>query len=505
MIRKILYFSLLATIMIITSCKTNSETNKQAYYIDSQEGNDDNDGRSEKSAWKTLKKVNEHKFVAGDQILFKRSASWNGEFIITSSGDKEKPIIVSAYGTGERPAIIGNDSSMYAVKIYNAQYVQLNDLAVINTGKERLAGRTGVKVEINNFGNAHSIVLNNLEISDVNGSLVKQEGGGSGILIINEGKEKISVFKDLIIENCIIRRCSRNAIIFGSGYAGRENWNPSTGLIVRNNLIEEVPGDGIVPIGYDGALIEYNVMRNCPDLLPDTEAAAGIWPWSCDNTLVQFNEVSDHKAPWDAQGFDSDWNCKNTIIQYNYSHDNEGGFALICNDGYSKGGFNGGNKNTIIRYNLSINDGIRQKLTRSGIFSPTIHVAGPTENTTIENNIFYVNKKPAEKVDRAIVKLDSWGGFADKTAFKNNIFFMEEQSEIVTNEATNNLFENNTFYGSLKKYPEGNNVKKSLSEANTTPADLTKLLVKESTNNKSGHFVDSTAIHNYFDTKATVK
>ncbi len=52
-------------------------------------------------------------------------------------------------------------------------------------------------------------------------------------------------------------------------------------------------------------LIEYNVMRNCPDMLPDTEAAAGIWPWSCDNTLVQFNEVSGHKAPWDAQGFDS--------------------------------------------------------------------------------------------------------------------------------------------------------------------------------------------------------
>ena len=26
-------------------------------------------------------------------------------------------------------------------------------------------------------------------------------------------------------------------------------------------------------------------------------------------------------------------NCNNTIIQYNYSHDNEGGFLLICNTG----------------------------------------------------------------------------------------------------------------------------------------------------------------------------
>lgn len=80
-------------------------------------------------------------------------------------------------------------------------------------------------------------------------------------------------------------------------------------------------------------MIEYNVMRDCPDMLPDTEAAAGIWPWSCDNTLVQFNEVSGHKAPWDAQGFDSDWNCRGTVIQYNYSHDNYGGLVLVCNDG----------------------------------------------------------------------------------------------------------------------------------------------------------------------------
>ena len=57
--------------------------------------------------------------------------------------------------------------------------------------------------------------------------------------------------------------------------------------MIRGNLIEEVPGDGIVPIGCDSTLIEYNVMRDCPDMLPDTEAAAGIWPWSCDNTLVQ--------------------------------------------------------------------------------------------------------------------------------------------------------------------------------------------------------------------------
>ena len=133
------------------------------------------------------------------------------------------------------------------------------------------------------------------------------------------------------------------------GYSTRDFWYPNRNVVVRNNLIEEVPGDGIVPIGCDGALIEYNIMRNCTDLLPDGEYAAGIWPWSCDNTLIQYNEVSDHKAPGDAQGYDSDNNCNNTIIQYNYSHDNEGGFLLICDTGESVMPENIGTNNTIIR------------------------------------------------------------------------------------------------------------------------------------------------------------
>ena len=54
--------------------------------------------------------------------------------------------------------------------------------------------------------------------------------------------------------------------------------------------------------------------------------------------MIQFNEVSDHKAPWDAQGFDSDWNCRRTLIQYNYSHDNEGFELLLSEVALADGG-----------------------------------------------------------------------------------------------------------------------------------------------------------------------
>ncbi|UCF52050.1 MAG: hypothetical protein JSV48_22540, partial [Bradyrhizobium sp.] len=113
----------------------------------------------------------------------------------------------------------------------------------------------------------------------------------------------------------MLRNCTRNGINM-RGYSNRRDWHPNLNVVIRGNLLEGIAGDGIVPIACDGALVERNRMRDCPRMLPAGEAAAGIWPWSSDNTVIQFNEVSDHKAPWDAQGFDSGWNCRNTLIQY---------------------------------------------------------------------------------------------------------------------------------------------------------------------------------------------
>ena len=68
---------------------------------------------------------------------------------------------------------------------------------------------------------------------------------------------------------------------------------------------------------------------------PAEDYAAGIWPWDCDNSIIQFNEVSGVKGTKDGQAFDSDYRCRNSLFQYNYSHDNEGGFMLICSPGTS--------------------------------------------------------------------------------------------------------------------------------------------------------------------------
>lgn len=445
-------------ILIVLACTffcvfTSNAKSGRNYYVDAMQGSDAADGLSERSAWKSLDKLKDIKLRAGDSLLFRRGTTLEGVLELSAKGEINKRVIIDAYGIGRKPCLKAPDASLYTVLIRNSDYLTLQNIEVVNTGVERMPFRTGVKLLCEDYGVSHDIILNALYIHDVNGSLVKQKGGGSGILIVNKGKKIISTFDGLTIENCVIRRCERNAMIWDS-YSDRNNWHPSTRTIVRRNLIEEVPGDGIVPIGCEGALIEYNLMRDCPSLLPHSEAAAGIWPWSCDNTVIQFNEVSDHKAPWDAQGFDSDYNCNNTTIQYNYSHDNDGGFILICNSGEDSGV---GNKGTTVQYNISINDGIRPRATRQGVFSPTIHVGGPCQDTMINNNILHVNPKPASFIDRSIITSDSWNGYADNTTFKENVFFVSQESAFRLSKSTNNVFDGNFYLGTYVGKPEDRN------------------------------------------------
>ena len=423
----------------------------QTYYVDAVKGQDAHSGLSPDLAWQSLSKVNSRVFQPGDRILFKAGTRHTGLLVPRGSGAlvKGEPhrIVIGRYGQGARPRIDGQGRTRSTLYLYNVEYWQVSGLEITNTGDTREPGRRGVHIHIKDFGTARGIELRDLYIHDVNGSLVKKQGGGSAILWQNEGRDKKSRFDGLLIEDCRLVRCTRNGIN-SRGYTRRDQWWPSLNVVIRRNLLEEIPGDGIVPIGCDGALIEHNVMRDCPRQLPEGEAAAGIWPWSSDNTVIQHNEVSDHKAPWDAQGFDSDWNCRNTLIQYNYSHDNEGGFLLVCNNGGSKMPRNIGNQGTVVRYNISVNDGIRTVPTRQGFFSPSFHISGPCLDTKIYNNVIYVNRKPDAKTDTTLLKMDNWGGpWPENTLFANNIFYAEDRISYDYGKARGTVFTGNLYFG----------------------------------------------------------
>lgn len=501
MIKRVSYIGKILLVSLLCSCNA-----VHTYYVDATLGDDAYEGVSEDKPLRTLSAVSRIKLKPGDKLLFKRGEIFVGELELSGEGSADTPILVDAYGDSEQlPNIVGNDTSAYAVRIFNSSYLTVQNLEIVNTGKTPKPGRTGLKVECRDYGISRNIRINNVTVRDVNGSLVKEEGGGSGILVVNAGDSILSRYDSLTIENCHILRCARNAMIW-DGYYDRRNWFPSKHTIVRNNLIEQVPGDGIVPIGCDSTLIEYNVMCDAPDILPMTEAAAGIWPWSCDNTVVQFNEVSGHKAPWDAQGFDSDYNCRNTLIQYNYSHDNYGGMILICNSG-NAGEYSCGNTGTIVRYNISVGDGIRPKETRQGMFSPGIHIAGPVRNTLVERNIVHLNVKDGKKTGRTMITSDSWDGYADSTRFRQNVFYAAEPSRFDFTRSTNNTFSDNVYIGVFSGMPEkasGTSPAKYyeenvLEKGGTGYDGLHELMTQKEVKGHKCHFINKEAIESFFE------
>lgn len=414
------------------------------YYIDALTGKDTNSGLSEQQAWRSLQQVNSHVFEPGDQIRFHAGRIYEGQLKPQGSGHAQQLITIDQYGEGYKPRIQGNGVMPATLYLLNAEGWEIRNLDISNYGPDVKAHRAGILVQLSDYGIASNIYLKNVDVHDVNGSLVKKDGGGAGIIFSNGGRHTRSKFDSILVADCTIKRCQRNGILVNGNWS-RTDWFPNEHVVIRGNLIEGVPGDGIVPTGCDGVLVEHNIMRDCPRLLPDTESAAGIWPWSCDNALIQYNEVSDHKAPWDGQGFDSDWNCNNTVIQYNYSHDNDGGFVLVCDDGSAKAPQSCGNKGTIIRYNVSMNDGLRTTGKHAG-FAPVFHITGPVVNTRIYNNVIYLPERDI-KMDSTLVEMGNWFGYADSTYFANNIFYTLGTADYIMNKSKRNVYSNNLYFG----------------------------------------------------------
>ncbi len=77
----------------------------QAFYIDVVNGNDNDNGKTPQTAWKSIKKLNSIAINAGNKILFRAGQKWQGQLTISNSGTAENPIIIGSYGEGTAPVI----------------------------------------------------------------------------------------------------------------------------------------------------------------------------------------------------------------------------------------------------------------------------------------------------------------------------------------------------------------------------------------------------------------
>jgi hypothetical protein len=403
------------------------------YHLDPVNGDDAADGLTPQHAWRSLEKANASELKPGDQLLFKSGGRWSGQFKPIGGGDAKTRVLVGCYGDGPLPRIDGGGLTPDAILLQNISFIDLTNLEVTNLGPKTAPWRTGVRVLADGSGRMQGIRLHRLYVHDVNGDLRKSHEG-CGIFFEAKGARD-SHFDGLLIEECRVERTDRNGICQkGTGRMRSAN------IVIRGNRLENIGGDGIKLWGTNGGLIEKNVVRRARARCGKDEAAAGIWPFACDDTIIQFNEVSDTVGTKDGQGYDSDYWCRRTVFQYNYSFRNEGGFMLICAPG------NAVNEDTVIRYNISIHDGINS--------ARVFQFGGGAARTHVYNNTVILSARQ----NLPLLSFNEWNrGTTLDSRFSNNLFIVEEggRATYQFNPSKGNVFENNLFCGRHVGLPAG--------------------------------------------------
>ncbi|MFK7693090.1 Ig-like domain-containing protein [Paenibacillus sp. HJGM_3] len=398
------------------------------YYVDSLGGDDANDGTSAGAPWKTLDKVNGTVFQPGDTLLFMAGGVWTGTLSPKGSGTAGNPIKIDMYGTGNKPLIAGAGATA-AVYFYNQEQWEIRNLEITND-----AATKGVRRGIHLDGSSGTwtnpkvyqhFVFENLDIHNVKGTTGTDYAHNGGIIVW--GTSWDYHVSDVVINNCKIYSLDSVGI-----YLNGAQTKYSTGLKVTNNLIYDVAADGAFILNTTNGLIENNLVH-------DTHVRASgyhvpLWVFAAKDNVIQFNVVYNTAPGGDAMAYDADYNSEGTIIQYNYSHNNAGGGFLVTNDGTNamnpnKPNFN---RNATVRYNISQNDS-------GAVFT----IGGTPDTTYIYNNTVYLPKSSNAKV----VDFINWGGYAKNTYFYNNIFYNLGSGGYSFAGSTNNVFENNLFYG----------------------------------------------------------
>lgn len=170
-------------LIVILFCSTASA---KTFYFSNSSGSDSRtaiQAQNPLTPWQTLDKLNEvfKTLLSGDSILLKRGDEFFGSINLVVSGSRGKPIVISAYGTGEAPLVTG--------------FAKIENWTQLNKGiweSERLK----------NVPSDLSLILIDNEIQPI-GRFPNVASGNKGYLIISahSGKNNLTGSLPLISEN----------------------------------------------------------------------------------------------------------------------------------------------------------------------------------------------------------------------------------------------------------------------------------------------------------------
>ena len=412
-----LYFGYM--IFLLFGCGSNGTD----YYL-SPGGDDSASGTSPEKAWKSISKINATVFKPGDNIMFEGGKTFSGSlsFDIDDSGTPDNPVTVGSYREGRAIISSGSKTGLHAA---NTSGFIVKDLIFIGAGAHIEKNFSGIFF----FTDLDTVKPEHIRIDNVEVSGYRWTG-----IAIHGDKKGSSGFRDVRITNAEVHDNGDKGIST-SGPQPPGDWGHKD-IYVSNCRVYNIrgisgknghSGNGIILSSLDGGIIEYCIAYNNGEFSddPDSGGPIGIWAWDSHNVIIQLCESYDNKTgnKSDGGGFDLDGGCINCIMQYNYSHGNDGaGYGIY--QYASAREF----KNNIIRYNISENDGVKNKY--GGINLWSTNSSGGIRDTKIYNNTIYVSEA-TNGAAIADFPDDADTSYIYETEIYNNIFVSSAGKQLI--------------------------------------------------------------------------
>ncbi|SFF78017.1 Right handed beta helix region [Actinacidiphila alni] len=335
------------------------------YYV-SPSGSDSNTGLSAGQAWRTITKVNSTVFGQGSTVSFEGGQSFSGCLVFNSTNvpvsSASVPFTVTSYGTGRATvssACTGDYSS--AVTADNVSGFRLDNVKVVN-GSTTAAG---VLLE-NQDGTsaAQGLTVSDSDISGFGTPAGSSSSFGGQIMVLgyavngHSGPLDSVVIRDNALHGAGVTSAAGPGVYgWGSG-ANITNVTVEGNTVYNLGMSAKGTGAGITGDGWDGAVIQHNVVHDVGANVTSCGGASGIETYTSNNVTVRYNEVYNVQpspaftAGCDWDGIDLDGGTTNSVAEYNYTHHNAGSGLLAYT---STAGSRVWGPNTF-RYNISEND-----------------------------------------------------------------------------------------------------------------------------------------------------
>ncbi|MFN8257780.1 MAG: right-handed parallel beta-helix repeat-containing protein [Bacteroidales bacterium] len=455
-------FVIIFAVCCLAGCNDSGNNQIQNYYINALNGNDDNSGKSEKEAWRSLQNISKHDIRPGDSIILISGAIFKESLIIKDlNGTAEKPVVITS--KGDSSAAIHSGDSL-AILATNCSYLKIENIKTLGSG--RLKGNKTNGIELFKCRNSQ---LDRLSASGYLYTGIKVTGGNNiritgcyasdngfcGIFADSGEKEygkdgsAYKTMRNLYISNCVADN------------------NPGCPVIKDNHS-----GNGILVAGVINGLIEHcEAMNNGWDMPREGNGPVGIWAYMCDSIIIQHCYAHHNKTSpkgKDGGGFDFDGGIRYSVFQYNLSAFNEGaGYGIFQYAGATEWTDN------IARYNISYNDG--SKNSNAGIFVWCDPAAEKMKNFSAYNNTiinsfghgvsfdpnFYENFKFENNIYLVSVQTDNFIGGDNYSGqeFENNLYWCEPLSAEAVKRLVNKL-DKKAVVGDPKlvNHPEGSSL-----------------------------------------------